>query len=82
MASNQERTHIALWNKAGMILFMVAAVAVLVWAISMWEAVPPRVTPPAPQPPPVETTLHDAGDGVTCWVLRRGSEILGSGCLR
>ena len=53
--------------------------------ITIFGGPPIRATPPPPAPPPppqVTTTLHDAGDGVTCWVLRRGSEILGSGCLR
>ena len=81
MGSNQERPNINTWNKAGILFFMAAAVAVLVWTISMWQSVPPPQQPRV-EAPQVTTTLHDAGEGVTCWVLRRGSEILGSGCLK
>jgi predicted small integral membrane protein len=81
MVSNQDRLNINTWNKAGILFFMAAAVAVLVWTISMWESPLPQ-SPPRVEAPQVETTLHDAGEGVTCWVLRRGETILGSGCLR
>jgi hypothetical protein len=84
MDSNQERPNIEPWEKAGMILMIMASVVVLVWTISTWQSAPPQQQPraEAPPAPQIETQLHDAGEGVTCWVLRRGETILGSGCLR
>jgi hypothetical protein len=78
---SRERPNINTWNKAGILFFMAAAVAVLVWIISTWESPLPQ-SPPRVEAPQVETILHDAGDGVTCWVMRRGEAILSSGCLR
>ena len=81
MNISRERPNINTWNKAGIIFCVMAVLVVLVWIISMWESPLPQ-SPPRVEAPQVTTTLHDAGDGVTCWVMRRGETILGSGCLR
>jgi len=80
MGSNQERPNIKSWEKVAIAVCAIAFLAVLMWACERpIQSPPPRAATPAP---PVTTTLHDAGDGVTCWVLRRGETILGNGCLR